>query len=240
MPDEPPSPARRRPARTAATVGWALLPLVPVLGGTLATALAAGRRPSWTTAVPLVLYPASLVAFVAFIMPFPVGESPVWADALAFVSLFASTVGASAHLFAIRRYVWAPVETRPPSPPKQPRQRKPAVAGPDWVSPALDRAARLREDARRLAEGDPALAKRNGIGRPELPRQVDDGGLVDLNHAPVEVLRELPGFNESTARRVRERVERLGPFHGIDEVIVEIDIAPGFEKHMREYALFLP
>jgi len=240
MPDEPPSPARRRPARTAATVGWALLPLVPVLGGTLATALAAGRRPSWTTAVPLVLYPASLVAFVAFIMPFPVGESPVWADALAFVSLFASTVGASAHLFAIRRYVWAPVETRPPSPPKQPRQRKPAVAGPDWVSPALDRAARLREDARRLAEGDPALAKRNGIGRPELPRQVDDGGLVDLNHAPVEVLRELPGFNESTARRVRERVERLGPFHGIDEVIVEIDIAPGFEKHLREYALFLP
>jgi len=35
-------------------------------------------------------------------------------------------------------------------------------------------------------------------------------------------------------------VERLGPFHGIDEVIVEIDIAPGFEKHLREYALFLP
>jgi hypothetical protein len=250
MPDTPLGPGGRprppdrlpRPSagRDAATVGWALLPLLPGLGAPIACAIAVGRRPSAATAVPLVLYLAALVGFFAFLMPFPVGETPGWASLLAFLSLFTSTVGASAHLFAIRRYVWDPAEERPPTPPKQHRQRKPAVEGPDWVAPALDRAARLREDARRLAEGDPALAKRNGIGRPELPRQVDDGGLVDLNHAPVEVLRELPGYNESTARRVRERVERLGPFHSIDEVIVEIDIAPGFEKHLREYALLLP
>ncbi|MEU5155495.1 helix-hairpin-helix domain-containing protein [Glycomyces sp. NPDC021274] len=84
------------------------------------------------------------------------------------------------------------------------------------------------------------MAKRNGVGRPDLPRSLDDGGLVDLNHAPVEVLRDLPGFNEATALQVRERVEQLGPFQSLDEVIVEVGIAPGFEKHLREYALLLP
>jgi hypothetical protein len=246
MPDTPlgpgdrPRPPDRLPrpsaARTAATVGWALLPLVPVLGGTLACGIAVGRRPSTVTVAPLVLYLAALTGFFASLLPFAPGETPGWANALAFLSLVGSTIGTSVHLLRIRRYVWAPIEARR----VVPKSRKPIVQGPDWVAPALDRAARLRADARRLAEGDPALAKRNGIGRPELPRQVDDGGLVDLNHAPVEVLRELPGFNESTARNVRERVDRLGPFHSIDEVIVEIDIAPGFEKHLREYALLLP
>ncbi|MFG3341638.1 ComEA family DNA-binding protein [Glycomyces sp. NPDC048151] len=242
MPDAPLEPARHHPparwsaARSAGTVGWALLPLIPALGAPIACAVAAGRRPSARTIVPLVLYPAAFVGFIAFILPFPVEATPGWADAGGLVSLLASTVGASAHLFAIRRYVWAPWEPRP----RSPRPPKQTQAGDDWVAPALDRAARLRQDARRLAEGDPALAKRSGVGRPELPRQIDDGGLVDVNHAPVEVLRELPGFNEATARLVRERVERLGPFQNIDEVIVEIDIAPGFERHLREYALLMP
>lgn len=239
MPDKPLGPGDRphpSAARGAATVGWALLPLIPGLGAPIACAIAVGRRPSPATAVPLVLYSAALIGFFAFLLPFPAGETPGWASLLAFLSLLASTLGASAHLFAIRRYVWAPVEPRPAAP----KPAKPAIPGQDWVAPALDRAARLRQDARRLAEGDPALAKRSGVGRPDLPRQFDDGGLVDLNHAAVEVLRELPGFNEATARQVRERVESVGPFQSIDEVIVEIGLAPGFEKHLREYALLMP
>jgi hypothetical protein len=34
----------------------------------------------------------------------------------------------------------------------------------------------------------PVLARELRIGRPDVPRQFDDGGLVDLNHAPVPVL----------------------------------------------------
>jgi hypothetical protein len=239
MPDTPLGPDDRplpSAARGAATVGWALLPLAPVLGAPIACAIAAGRRPSAATVVPLILYPAALIGFFAFILPFPSGEIPGWANLAAFLSLLASTVGASAHLFAIRRYVWAPVEPRPVAP----KPTRPVVPGQDWVAPALDHAARLRQDARRLAEGDPALAKRSGVGRPDVPRQFDDGGLVDLNHADIEVLQDLPGFNEATARQVRERIESVGPFQSIDEVIVEIGIAPGFEKHLREYALLMP
>src|SRR5690606_39982870 len=39
------------------------------------------------------------------------------------------------------------------------------------------------------------LAKRLAIGRPDLPRQFDDGGLIDLNHAPEHVLTSLPGVS---------------------------------------------
>jgi hypothetical protein len=235
MPSTPAFPRSDPPAGPgAATIAWALLPLlVPGAGAPLAFGIAAGRRPSAVTVAPLVVYTAAFLGFFTLILPGDVGETPAWALWSAFLVLLAATVGAAGHAFAIRRYVWAPSESRPAPAPK------PVAAG-DWVAPALDQAARLREDARRLAEGDPSLAKRNGVGRPDLPRSLDDGGLVDLNHAPVEVLRDLPGFNEATARQVRERVEQLGPFQSLDEVIVEVGIAPGFERHLREYALLLP
>jgi len=240
MPSTPPSPHPSPPAIPtrgpgAATAGWALLPLlVPGAGAPLAFGIAAGRRPSARTVAPLIAYTAAFLGFFALILPFDVGETPDWALWSAFLVMLASTFGAAIHSFAIRRYVWAPVRTAEPAPPP-----KPVPAG-DWVAPALDQAARLREDARRLADGDPSLAKRSGVGRPDQPRHLDDGGLVDLNHAPADVLRDLPGFNAALAEQVRERVERIGPFQSLDEVIVEVGVAPGFERHLREYAVLIP
>ncbi|MEU5871658.1 hypothetical protein AB0A73_08860 [Glycomyces sp. NPDC047369] len=240
MPSTPPSPHPSPPAIPArgpgaAAAGWALLPLlVPGAGAPLAFGIAAGRRPSARTVAPLIAYTAAFMGFFALILPFDVGETPDWALWSALLVMLASTFGAAIHAAAIRRYVWAPVRTDEPAPPP-----KPVPAG-DWVAPALDQAARLREDARRLADGDPSLAKRSGVGRPDRPRQLDDGGLIDLNHAPAAVLAELPGFNAALAAQVRERVERIGPFQSLDEVIVEVGVAPGFERHLREYAVLLP
>lgn len=245
MPSTPPAPVARpqplagpRPVPVAGTILWALLPLLaPGVGAPLAFGVAAGRRPSPKTVVPTVVYTAVFFAFFALILPFEVGETPEWALWGAFASMLAGTFGAAVHLFAIRGYAWAPREATPP--PKEPKA-PPRGAGPDWVTPELERAARLREDARRLADGDPSLAKRTGVGRPDQARHLDDGGLIDVNHAPVEVLRDLPGFNESVARQVRERVESSGPFQNLDEVILEADVAPGFERHLREYAVLIP
>jgi hypothetical protein len=222
----------------AATIAWALLPiLVPGAGAPLAFGVAAGRRPSAATVVPAAAYTAAFLGFFALILPFDVGQTPDWALWSAILVMLVCTFGATIHLFAVRRHVWAPREAPLPKPPKATAR---PVDGADWVAPALDRAARLREDARRLAEGDPALAKHSGVGRPDLPRRLDDGGLVDLNHAPVAVLRDLPGFNEALAAQVRERVERLGPFQHLDEVILEVGVVPGFERHLREYVVLLP
>src|SRR6266545_1972033 len=50
----------------------------------------------------------------------------------------------------------------------------------------------LRAEARRLVAEDPELANDLRIGRPELPRAYDDGGLIDVNHASAEAMALLP------------------------------------------------
>jgi hypothetical protein len=73
------------------------------------------------------------------------------------------------------------------------RQRNQAA-----LAAAKDKLER-RKEARHLAATNPALARDLKIGRPDLPRDYDDGGLVDVNNVPVGVfssglgLRELGG-----------------------------------------------
>ncbi|MEV3935344.1 helix-hairpin-helix domain-containing protein [Glycomyces sp. NPDC049804] len=228
LPAEPPA-GRPGPA----TVWWALLPiLIPGAGAPIAFGIGTAHRPSPATIIPLIAYTAAVFGYCGPVVDYG-SDMPPWADYLTMFSALAATFGASGHLFAIRRRLW----TAPPAPVHVPAPQRPLPA--DGV-PALAHALHLRIAARRIAEGDPMLAKRLRIGRPDLPRSNDDGGLVDLNHAPAAVLEELPGFNAALAERVRERVERLGPFQSLDEVILEIDIAPGFERHLREYAILLP
>lgn len=52
---------------------------------------------------------------------------------------------------------------------------------------------RKRDELRELAQRDPHLARDLWIGRPDLPRQSDDGGLVDINSTPAEVLGDASG-----------------------------------------------
>lgn len=233
----PPPPAQEpEPARPgAASVLWALLPvLLPGLGAPLAFGIAASRRATPGVVIPLIAYTAALFAYCGPAAAWG-GDMPVWADFVTMFAALAATFGACGHLFAIRRRVW----TRAPAPVPVPRP-VPLPPAPSSGNPALDHARHLRSVARQIAENDPMLAKQMRIGRPDLPQAQGDGGLVDVNHAPVEVLCSLPGFNEAAARQVRERVEGSGPFQSIDEVIVEVGIAPGFEKHLREYALLMP
>ncbi|MEV4706486.1 BTAD domain-containing putative transcriptional regulator [Actinoplanes sp. NPDC049316] len=77
----------------------------------------------------------------------------------------------------------------------------------------------LREQARQFAAFDPGRARQLGIGRPDLVRHFDDGGLVDLNHAPGHELVRLPGVTPDAAHRiVIARFER--PYAQPEELIV--------------------
>ena len=77
----------------------------------------------------------------------------------------------------------------------------------------------LREQARQFAAFDPARARHLGVGRPDLIRSFDDGGLVDLNHAPGHELARLPGVTPEAAHRiVIGRFER--PYAHPEELIV--------------------
>ncbi|HEU5025550.1 MAG TPA: BTAD domain-containing putative transcriptional regulator [Spirillospora sp.] len=88
---------------------------------------------------------------------------------------------------------------------------RPAGAPPLPASAMVDYIERRtrREQARSLLRHHPEMARELGIGRPDLPRDFDDGGLVDVNAVPERVLASLPGVGPHhaelivTARRSR-------------------------------------
>jgi hypothetical protein len=115
---------------------------------------------------------------------------------------------------------------------------QPVVEAPlPGVAEALAR-RRLRERYRQLATDDPALAQSMGIGRPDLPHAVDDGGLVDLNGVPAERIGELTGLPAEEAVRVAEVRGRLGRFENVDDVVNFADLPESSAQLLRERAIF--
>jgi hypothetical protein len=132
----------------------------------------------------------------------------------------------SIHGLAARRRVYPPVTPR-----ERMNQR------------AIDMAKhrrQLREDARRIVADDVALALELRIGRPDLARSFDDGGLVDVNHAPMNVLMLLSGITAEMADRVVTFRTEAGPFVSVEELAVHADIPPGVVPGIAEYTVFLP
>lgn len=85
---------------------------------------------------------------------------------------------------------------------------------------------RAREFARMYALTDPDAARWAGVGRPDLPRLYDDGGLVDVNHVPGHQLSALPGIDPGTAHRiVVDRAER-GPYRVPEDLVARGLIGP--------------
>ncbi|MBO3739772.1 BTAD domain-containing putative transcriptional regulator [Actinoplanes flavus] len=85
--------------------------------------------------------------------------------------------------------------------------------------PGDTRGARTRRQlARQFAAVHPGGARQAGIGRPDLLRSFDDGGLVDLNHAPPQEIARLRGVTPIEAHRIAlDRYER-GPYHSPDDL----------------------
>ena len=116
-----------------------------------------------------------------------------------------------------------------------------AVGGSQASELALDAArARMRgrQQARELAEGNPVLARELGIGRPDVPRDYDDGGLVDVNHVPAEVLRKSLGLTAAESEAVIKVRERLGRFSGPEELTAYTELPPDRVDALRDWMLF--
>lgn len=78
----------------------------------------------------------------------------------------------------------------------------------------------LREQARQFAAFDPIQALHLGIGRPDLMRGFDDGGLIDLNHMPGAELARHTGLSLPEAHRiVSDRTER-GHYQRADDLVL--------------------
>ncbi|MEU8614217.1 hypothetical protein AB0C29_40140, partial [Actinoplanes sp. NPDC048791] len=82
------------------------------------------------------------------------------------------------------------------------------------------RSRTLRDQARQFATFDPERARALGIGRPDLMRAFDDGGLVDVNHVPGNELARLPGISSEQAHGiVIDRLNR-GPYAQPEDLVI--------------------
>jgi hypothetical protein len=134
-------------------------------------------------------------------------------------------LGGTAHAFGIRSRAFA---TRPP-------------VTPDYEGAVRMATGRreLRNVARETAR-DPVMAWELRIGRPDLPRGFDDGGLVDVNHVPPYVLAQLPGMNTELVDRILRAREQCGGFSSVEELSALAQLPPTLTETLGEYTIFLP
>jgi hypothetical protein len=79
------------------------------------------------------------------------------------------------------------------------------------------------------------------IGRPDLGRQYDDGGLVDVNNVPVAGLASELALSADVAEQVAAARDRLGGFSTPDELVVYcVDMTMARLNLIRERLVFLP
>lgn len=103
-----------------------------------------------------------------------------------------------------------------------------------------DITARARRDAARdLVRADAAAAARLGIGRPHLPRQIDDGGLFDLNVVPPEVLIGA-GLAPARAHAIILDRHHAGPLTSVDDLVSRGLVSQSELDQIREFAFVLP
>jgi hypothetical protein len=108
--------------------------------------------------------------------------------------------------------------------------------------PRLEEARRRLEQRRKaleLAREDPELAREAGVGRPDLPGSYD-GGVVDLNHAPAEIIACLPGFDAELACRLVDARERIHGFASLEDLGSLLDLPGDQVELLRDMVVLLP
>lgn len=222
----PPVPVPQLPVPPPATssdgLGWALVPLVTAGIGAPASFLhAAVHRRSVLLGGAAAVYGTGVVGGCVGILS-GTGSGAVIGLLLFILTWTISTV----HALAARPRIYPPTNVRD-------QMNRHAV------EMARHRRS-LREAARQVVADDPVLARELRIGRPDLlPRAFDDGGLIDVNHVPPEVLGLLPGLTyEMVDRIVRFRTES-GGFVSAEELVLHCDLPPSIVTEISEYALFV-
>jgi len=219
------APPQRRARDTVLRIVWTLIPLFTCGVATpFMLAYAAARLRSRALAAATAGYGAGLVIWITVAGHYP--AIPFWADALAVTGWLATWLGGTVHAFALRRRLFGP------------RPNTGERANEEAVAKAMFRRM-LREKARELAERDPSLARELRIGRPDLPREYDDGGVVDVNHAPASVIATLPGMTPHLAEEVVRVRERLGRFVSAEDVAVAVNLSPHVVPELAEYTVYL-
>lgn len=107
------------------------------------------------------------------------------------------------------------------------------------VIAAAEHVAEERAAVIELARKDPTRAAALGVGRPDLPH-ARHGHVVDLNHAPKEVVATLPGVSDDLAGEIVTVREELGGFDSVEDLGALMTLHPRIVEAMRTRAVTLP
>ncbi|GAB3072248.1 AfsR/SARP family transcriptional regulator [Micromonospora schwarzwaldensis] len=97
-----------------------------------------------------------------------------------------------------------------------------------------------REQARYLLHHYPAARTELRIGRPDLLRGYDDGGLVDVNAVPEPVLATLPRLTAEQCRQIAVDRWLRGPYGSLEELAGRCHLPSSATEPLRDLLLFLP
>jgi SARP family transcriptional regulator, regulator of embCAB operon len=200
----PPEPVAttRRPARWWTWTPWALaiaLPLVSLgmLAWVVMAVLAALRR-----SVALALFAVGyFLLFLVFVMASS-DDINSTGENVSGVALVLAMVGGAVHTALLAGRAHRRRWRRPPDP--------------DTLR-SLEQRVR-REQAMTLLRHHPHIARELLIGRPDLSRVFDDGGLVDVNAVPEHVLAALPGVTVPQAQQIVARRRTFGGFASVEDL----------------------
>jgi len=224
-------PSAPRPAKRSWPAGWWYLPLTILTAGLAAwapflhAAVVLGNvRLRWVAGA----YGAAIVTIFASAITAPVdaqgnavGTAGDVLPAIAGLGWILLIPVACGHQWAVRRRV-AEGRTGDPEP---------------VISRALAARAR-RNTARELAAADPLLARELRIGRPDLTRDYDDGGLVDLNSAPAATIAQWCEIPLPAAEEIVRARQDAG-FATVDELLVMVTVPVSAWDRIRDRGLTL-
>ena len=88
--------------------------------------------------------------------------------------------------------------------------------------------------AKEIAQRNPRMARRIGIGRPDRSH-AEHAGLVDVNSAPVGTLARLPGLDDALARHTAE----IRPLGSVEEMGAVLDLPAPVVDDLRERTIFI-
>lgn len=150
-------------------------------------------------------------------------------------------IGGCLLLTAVQRrfYVLPQVVPPPASAPPHPAAPRQPVTDPA-IAAVLD-ARKRREESRKLVEDDALMARELRVGRPDLDRDYDDGGLVDLNAAPAETIADTCGIPLHSAQLiVLARDDRPESFFSVDELLISAEVPVSQWDRVRDRGVLVP
>ncbi|NES39758.1 hypothetical protein G3554_27075 [Micromonospora sp. PPF5-17] len=223
----PPVPTRlppRRAPRWLSVAGTVLGLAAAILSFGFLTwmvlAVYAAWRRSWRTTLAAACYLALVVGFVAAFADLDAEAEATDLELLSLLGLGVAWLGGALHVLLLDRRVWGVVTGQ--------RSRR-----------AENRRV-LREQARFLLHHHPAARHDLRIGRPDLPRTFDDGGLIDLNAVPEPVIGTLPGLSPPQYQQVIMDRWLRGPYTSMEDLAARCLLPPTVTDALREILVFLP